>query len=338
MVISIQYLRGIASLLVLLEHIAWKGAQHLNHPLDWFHIGGGGVDIFFIISGFIMAFTTSGKYGALGKVFAFMKKRFLRILPLYWLLTIVALIVFMILPDWVNTSGGKTNIPFSFLLIPSDGKFLLQNGWTLSIEFYFYFLFAFGLIFRESIGRIVTFFILMSLFIIGLFAEPEGLYTNFLANPVLIEFVVGILIFYFYRRQFNIPIIIPCIMITVSIFLFVELNSHNGVFTRWRVVDFGIPSFLLCFGVVLLEKQIVKKKFKALQNLGDSSYSLYLVHPFVLSACALVINKFELTNRIPSFFIIFIWIFLSIFSGYLCYLFVENKMAKIIRGRSNAPE
>ena len=99
------------------------------------------MELFFIISGFIMCHTTQSSQGRWKDVGHFMVNRFTRILPLYWLLTALALVVFLIAPDKVNSSGGDTKIWQSFLLVPSEGKFLIMNGWTLTYEFFFYLLF-----------------------------------------------------------------------------------------------------------------------------------------------------------------------------------------------------
>ncbi|NJN75784.1 MAG: acyltransferase [Synechococcaceae cyanobacterium RL_1_2] len=91
MLYSVQYMRAIAALLVVIGHAAWKGEQYSYDPLFWFQIGGSGVDLFFIISGYIMCYTVDKKKINL---FNFIKARIVRIMPLYWILTSLALIAF----------------------------------------------------------------------------------------------------------------------------------------------------------------------------------------------------------------------------------------------------
>jgi exopolysaccharide production protein ExoZ len=332
MVISIQYLRGLASLMVLIEHITWKGKQYLDDPLKWFHIGGAGVDIFFIISGFIMCYTTRGKHGSIGSISSFLKKRVLRIMPLYWLLTIIALIVYILIPERINTAGGETEILSSFFLFPTQGSFLLKNGWTLSYEYYFYIIFSMGLFFQETVGRYLVSIILLSLVVIGLVFAPKGIYHAFLSNPVLIEFLMGIVLYYCFMKFKSFPRSLSLIIVLAAVAIFVFLNRIGGFFFGPRIVDYGIPAFMLCMGVVLLEKDIERHKISILQKLGDSSYSLYLLHPFVLSAFVLCLDLLHIKKSKFAAIIVCFMVLVSLFAGYLCYLFVEKKMDKRLRG------
>ena len=95
MIFSIQYMRAIAALLVVINHAAWKGAQFSTDPLGWFNIGGAGVDLFFIISGYIMCHTV---YLKKKNFSSFLNARLKRIMPLYWVLTTMALTIFIIFP------------------------------------------------------------------------------------------------------------------------------------------------------------------------------------------------------------------------------------------------
>ncbi|MBY8111691.1 acyltransferase family protein [Vibrio fluvialis] len=95
MLISIQYFRAIAALFVLLSHASHK-VELESSITNLFKLGNYGVDLFFIISGFVMCFSIDGKCP---NPIKFMKARFIRILPLYWILTLVALIVFLFKPE-----------------------------------------------------------------------------------------------------------------------------------------------------------------------------------------------------------------------------------------------
>ena len=136
-ILSIQWMRAIAILMVILQHAAWKGTQYSTNPLGWLKVGEAGVDLFFIVSGFVICHVTYNKTPA---PFEFVKARLVRILPLYWLLTCVALVVYLIKPELVNSSGGITSVFHSFTLLPTSSKYLIRNGWTLSYELYFYIL------------------------------------------------------------------------------------------------------------------------------------------------------------------------------------------------------
>ena len=128
MLYSIQYLRGVAALLVVLHHISHKGRQYDVSSLNWLNIGNSGVDLFFIISGFIMCYTTHNRNILF---LEFIKLRFQRILPLYWLFTTLALVVYWVAPQYINSSGGETGILASYLLLPTGERYLVNNGWPV---------------------------------------------------------------------------------------------------------------------------------------------------------------------------------------------------------------
>ncbi|MBT9431228.1 acyltransferase [Candidatus Sodalis endolongispinus] len=136
MIKSVQYLRAIAALMVVMHHVIIKWRQYDVPSLSWFHIGYYVVDLFFIISAYIMCNTTEQREVTFRR---FIFARCTRILPLYWLMTVAALAIFIIKPSVVNSSSGTTSVIASFFLLPDGTRFLVNNGWTLSYEFLFYF-------------------------------------------------------------------------------------------------------------------------------------------------------------------------------------------------------
>ncbi|MEQ6343181.1 acyltransferase family protein [Vibrio cyclitrophicus] len=131
MLLSIQYLRGVAAILVLMTHASYKMYVLSGSDNSNFSIGNAGVDLFFIISGFIICLSLDKQKIGPARFFI---NRIVRIIPMYWILTIVVLLVYLFNPGIVNSSGGETSIMGSFTLIPGDYKYLINNGWTLSSE------------------------------------------------------------------------------------------------------------------------------------------------------------------------------------------------------------
>src|SRR5579863_980395 len=141
-IFAIQYLRGMAAVIVVLHHIfSTRGLEYLFLP--WF--GGFGVDIFFVISGFIMWQTTAAV--EIGPV-EFWRRRIIRIVPLYWIFLTVLLIAASLLPSVLYTTviNPESTIK-SFLFVPyyhESQKIIapiLIPGWSLNYEMFFYFLF-----------------------------------------------------------------------------------------------------------------------------------------------------------------------------------------------------
>lgn len=330
MLFTIQFLRGIAAVMVVMTHVAHKGNQYGTSSLNWFNIGGSGVDLFFIISGFIMCYTTHNKKITPAN---FIKNRISRIIPLYWALSFLALLVFIIAPNLVNSSGGETGIIESFFLIPSGVKFLIQNGWTLSFEFYFYIIFS-AFIFltnKPTIRYIGISSIILTLAMTGVICAPTNSFATFLTNQLLLEFSLGIIGFYCIKNfKFNGAYSI--LLITTGLLLLIYKNfhgSHDFIFER--VITIGLPMFFVFVGLVSLESFFAEKKGvvkSAFEYIGDISYSTYLVHPFALSALALLLKKMNLVNE---FIFPVILISGAIISGSLVYHWFEMPVAKLIK-------
>ena len=210
MLINIQFLRFVAALLVVFYHTAARMPENPTSLHGLFAIGEAigfaGVDIFFVISGFIMAHTTMDQSGATaGSGFA--RRRFARIYSGHWPFFILTLVVFY----WARQDHfAASNLLSSFFLWPQPlNRTLLEITWTLSFELYFYLLFCLliWLCPRSARLRICSIIIVALLFlalyrqfVLGSF-EPDQLYLMsfwdyFLTSPFIIEFFAGAIIAY----------------------------------------------------------------------------------------------------------------------------------------------
>lgn len=328
---SIQFLRGIAALMVVMTHVAHKGGQYGTGSLSWFKIGGDGVDLFFIISGFIMCYTTHDKRMTF---FSFMKNRVQRIIPLYWTLSFVALLVFIFSPHLVNSSGGRTGVLESFFLIPNGVKFLIQNGWTLSYEFYYYFIFSI-FIFLTSVksyrylGITLT---IMMLAVVGVVFKQTSAYFMFLFSDLLLEFSFGILAFVLFQKL-KPGSILSTLMILFGLSYLIFRNAYGTPDVVFgKPITSGIPMFLIFLGLISLENWFVNNDgrfVRLFEQLGNCSYSLYLVHPFVLSPLAMILKKMNMLNSVLFPVLLVVG---SIAAGLLTYNFLEKPLTKIIKG------
>ncbi len=330
MLLSIQLLRGLAALLVVLHHIAFKEKVYNTYGLDWLHIGASGVDLFFIISGFIMCHATHNKEISFGK---FIYLRFERILPLYWLFTTLALIVFIFYPKVVNSSGGHTSIISSYFLIPTNDKYLVQNGWTLSYEFYYYMIFsAFIWLSKNRVvrysGVVLT---LCGLSTIGLFYISHNILIKFVFSSWLYEFAMGVFSFYIFMK-YKTSKKIGLILICIGVSLLGYKNYHMDLLSSMPgAVSVGLPMWLIFHGFLSQEEWLKKRTsilLKAGILLGYSSYSLYLVHPFILSPAAMVLTKMHLNT--PYVFTLGLLI-PAVISGVVVYMYIEKPMVNYLK-------
>ncbi|MFT6987142.1 MAG: exopolysaccharide production protein ExoZ [Psychromonas sp.] len=326
MYISVQYLRAFAAFLVLLSHIGYKLSMNGSDLIDQnFHVGGYGVDLFFIISGFIMCVTLDKKKPSL---VLFLRDRILRIIPLYWFLTSFALLIYLLKPSLVNSSGGDTSIFTSFTLIPNGDKYLINNGWTLSFEFLFYFIFALFIGVNLSVKKFTVAAILLLVFIGGT-VDLDRPFLVFLFSPLLLEFAMGILSYLIIKR-FLLSGLISILLIVLSCVMLSFVNhgwKFDGHFAR--VINGGLPMMFLFVGFVALESKI--KMFTTPYEIGMSSYSMYLIHPFVLAGVTFFVKYFSIIHY--NLLYGFLMFFMSFIIGWLCYFYVELNINKYVRNK-----
>lgn len=324
---SIQYLRALAAMMVVLTHMAHKLESNSINFLGDFWIGAYGVDLFFIISGFIMTNTVSGKKS---RPLMFIVARFKRILPLYWILTLVSLFIYLYNPLLINSSGGVTDVFSSFLLIPTGGKYLINNGWTLTYEFLFYFIFSLCMLVNYKV--VFCFFILLLLSLIGFAVRIENVYLYPITSPLLIEFALGIFAFWIVKKEF-INFLFANLFIFFGLSLLVYQYHYGGYLNDFeRIASGGLPMLFLFLGVVSLEAKITTKLKKILNPIfiiGMSSYSLYLFHPFILAAITIFFKFFGIVDLSLVYF--GVMCVSSIFSGYFLYRWVEVPIANYLR-------
>jgi peptidoglycan/LPS O-acetylase OafA/YrhL len=317
---SIQMLRGIAALSVVIAHSSHKISQMGVENTFGFSFLGFGVDIFFIVSGFVMMYITDRNGTAVNNdylrlVSSFIKDRVIRIIPLYWFFTLLSLCVFLVLPDMVNSSGGGTGIIQSFLLlpVPTGTKFLIQNGWTLTYEFLFYIPFAALMLsgkYQKIIG-VILFFVLIDI-LSGIWQSD-----NFASYSIKYEFVLGMAIYLFYTGK-----LYQSLTVAIVAFFLAYLNAGD----QGRVFHEGIAAFIVVLIAVSSEKFLLKVIFylRPLIFLGDISYSLYLSHPFILQGISVIFKRLHF--NMLGIFLYCIMITFSILLGYLCFVFLERNM------------
>lgn len=329
-VIGLQYLRGIAALSVVIYHFVEYVDPTPADQLYWKALLAAGVDVFFVISGYIIWLTTLKP--DLQPV-DWLKSRAIRIVPLYWLALIVTLLVGAVTAE----SYTLDETIRSFLFIPvnsTHGHFepILKPGWTLNYEFEFYLLTA-ALLFLPRAGWRLA--ILVAIFgalsALRRHANVDDAIQFRLTSPMPFEFVAGIVISIVTRhiRTWRTkPLLGAASLLGAALFVVViSPRLHpNGP----RVVYFGIPAALLVFGLVCLEDLIRRHVVRPLKFLGDSSYSLYLSH--MLTVKPLLVALGIIGIAAPGFVFVAAVLFTTVAGG-LIYVTVERPLLLGLRGR-----
>jgi len=341
---NLQVLRFAAATAVVYAHAVDLAALDLGQETlvaanSALHsIGAAGVDIFFVLSGFIITMTSRGQQG-LEHSRAFLWKRFKRVAPIYWLLSTPTLL--HQIHDQALVSGELIATflfwPFTSLTMSFP---LLGPGWTLCFEMLFYLAFGAGIAFggRSMWLIIAAYFAFLTA---GFLVEAPAL--KFLGSPLILEFLLGVLIAKTWRRisQRAGGIILTLGLIAfLPTFILGPMQLNDGAAMNEplaglaRVVMWGLPAALIVLAAVRLEtaQTFPTPLRRSLVFLGDASYAVYLVHTIVLRGFGRLV---ELTGlQIPGDIIVLIGLIGSVIGGVFVHILLEKPLLGLMSGKS----
>ena len=329
---NIQCLRGLAALAVVLCHISISQAHlcgHATYLTSLFGNGWAGVDLFFVISGFVMVKVTIGKCGNPINALKFAFDRLFRIFPLYWAISAVVLVIFIIHPG-VFHNIGHPSFWRSFLLLPQNQQNpLVGQAWTLIYEMYFYYVFTALLLVPERFMTAALLSWATALIIVSLTFPAVSSWPVLatIKDPICLEFVLGALVgkivcsgFKQYARQ---AIIVGTATIVISATC---IPRSYGIESWARVLLFGLPSAILTYGAVASEGRVRLPRWLA--RLGDCSYSLYLIHMLPIGAVALLSSRLPRDVKLVAGPVM---LFAAVASGELGYHLLELRAMRIVK-------
>ena len=212
MIYRLQLLRFLSAFSILLLHLILFGndkyglnAPHLKPVADYLMIG---VDIFFIISGFIMMYTARTHNNNPNEtkfytIKSFYLKRISRIYPVWWILCLMLLPILLMKPEWINSSVEvSTSFWHSFFLIPHKSVPLIMVGWTLEFEMFFYLIFGITLLLSPKIQFFVITFLFTASILFTSFIETllPPAFAELITSPLLLYFPIGMALCFFYKK------------------------------------------------------------------------------------------------------------------------------------------
>jgi peptidoglycan/LPS O-acetylase OafA/YrhL len=320
MIKNLQCLRAFAAINVVYFHTLLASESYgklvsiLTIIGTW---GQNGVDIFFVLSGFVMIHTQIQKPK---KIHEFYFSRLNRIVPIYWLITLFIVLIYFLLPDIFRnlTLDIKKIISSLFFTskIVTGGFPIIVVGWTLEWEMLFYFIFGLSL-FLKDIRKII---VLIFLFMLLIF--------TFSKTFLIFEFFLGVLIGYTYNKvKFNetnglIILIIGIILLLLSINSGFDPQKYLLVagFKLDRFFIWGIPSAFIVLGAVYYRQ--ISNSF--LVYLGNASYSIYLVQVLTVPFFYKFITYFNI--EMNSNLLTILCLFLSVSFGCFFYSLIEKNL------------
>ena len=261
--LSIHYLRAVAALMIVVYHVYSHCLVSIDHPVTVIWLKNG-IGLFFAISGFVMVSSTSGQDCGPAK---FLLRRLRRIVPLYWLATLLMALLHQEANGWRFLSS-LLFVPTSDTLQGRISPPVLDVGWTLNFEMAFYGLFALAMLLprRLAIGTLAL--LLTSLAFLGgtLRAVPM---LDYYCQPCLLDFAVGLLI-----AQLRVQAPIWCLPLGFA------LLALTPQFVETPIVSVTLPVALILASALSVERFL--RETPAMMLLGDASYAIYLFHLFVV--------------------------------------------------------
>lgn len=330
--VGIQALRFVAAALVVIAHTTQAILTRLHGGDDtgYWVLGTFGVDIFFVISGFIMASTTKNAPVSFESATQFFVRRLIRVVPLYWIYTTLKLLIVGLVPaSSTKVFPSFEHIVASYLFIPhvdaSGGVWpALPVGWTLNYEMFFYLVFAVAISltrFRATTTAVV--FLGM-----GVLAalSPGSTVLSFLGDSLLLEFLFGVAIARGIERWQPMGrvggVVAPIAAMLMACWL---LSLSTGL---PRSLAWGVPAALIVGAVVVLEPQLkAVSGIRAVSPLGDASYSLYLSHAFSVPALVAAFGVFGVGSDV---LMIVVTLVISTALSLLSYRWMEQPIAKLL--------
>ncbi len=340
----IQVFRGIASLLVVGVHGELIFEQNLDQQFlfNIFHFGGSGVDFFFVLSGFIIYYVHKKDLGKEHKLKQFVLKRLVRIYPIYWVILAAKLIASLSLGYSNTHERSWWEIFQAFSLFPLDRGILSESflgvSWTLTYEIFFYCIFGlliyFGL--KKCLPLIGIWLGAVLINSIGLLPLPENyVVLNFLFSILHLEFALGILAAYLISRD-RVKHGEKIMYVGMFLFTLAAINFNYKLFPVPDILAFAIPSTLLVIGAAAWETKTYVQIPSFLILLGNASFSLYLIHGFVMNnvtkiTIALGWEGLIFQSNVLMTIFALINMVLATIVGCLLYLYIEKPLVTVLR-------
>ena len=345
---SIQILRGLAALAVVLFHYRFylvPDGGDMTIPDSILGWGGIGVDLFFVISGFIIYYVADGKDNGFKSSAEFIVNRLIRIVPLYYFILLIAFLTdgamsIFHYPDKINNLiSALTFTPYlqssAPLYIDSNGMYNIR--WSLNYELYFYLVFSICLLLKPRITALAFWFAIPAMVAYCLQSnftlstkgyEFESVLARFLTNPIIMEFGFGVIVGYIYKKN-KCRIKSQSALVPLLTLLCIGVGIYSQKLTAYNLLS-GVAFSLLVLVFALYNDAVIRIFPRFFIVLGNISFSLYLIHN---PLSVFMLNKTEkilpgMLNSVPGFVAMTMT---SIVAAYFSYRYVETKFTRKLR-------
>jgi exopolysaccharide production protein ExoZ len=277
----VQVLRAVAALMVVLHHSTILLIERDGLGYNWVN-GASGVDVFFVISGFVMTLSSAPLLSTRHPARTFLARRIERVFPLYWLVTTIKIVTVLAIPSLaIHAIGTPWHVVSSYLMLPWSGyEPVLIAGWTLNFEMAFYVLFAVALAIRVRLLWVVAPVLVVLGVLAGMSPNRDAHTLPFYENTMVLEFLFGVLLAKSLPQARRISMPAAVVLILGGFGLLIAWAHPN--FSLYRGILWGVPALAVVWGAVALDFRWGYLAPGWLMELGDASYSIYLTHGLVL--------------------------------------------------------
>lgn len=328
----LQIYRGIASLAVVFHHTYGSFAHyhHLDNVFLQFlaSLGKLGVDFFFVLSGFIIAYTTYNYRDQITYLKKYTFNRIIRIYVPYLPVSFAMLLLYFLLPS-MSDSTRSISLWTSIFLIP-DGNPALSVGWTLVFEMFFYIVYSLNFLSKK------IWLVALLLWIIGILSfhilniKIDHALLSLAVSWYNIEFILGVLVAYLLKKNYlqsvsKIVVFFPVLLFTF--FIYLKLNDISYFpFSQNLIFALSAASFVFV-GIHVYSKKISSRNF--LMLLGNSSFSLYLLHNPLQSFLVRLVPK--VNSQALIFLELLVVILICCAISYIYYLIFEKYLISLLK-------
>ncbi|MBP1206767.1 peptidoglycan/LPS O-acetylase OafA/YrhL [Duganella sp. 1411] len=349
----VQLLRGVAALLVVLAHGRYALLGSPAYPLadQLLGQGGMGVDLFFIISGFIMCYSTAGDGGGPAATARFLIKRVTRVWPVYAVATLLSVFVLYGGAGHFHSAANRWTFWHTLAMLPADPRaapyfsLTLPVAWTLEFEMYFYLLFAASLLFRRWRWVALATWVLVTVVALPQLRGAAGLdvgrdlgyrlgYMTIVSSPYVLEFAAGAAIGWLYLQDWarlrNGALARHVLGLGTA---FAVWAIYGGVVLKSGPAGYGWPLALMLLCMALASKTVPIRVPALWMWLGSISYSLYLTHLLSQSLFGDTLVKLGIAQLSQSWPSLFMSTALALSVAALSHRYLELGLATWCRER-----
>lgn len=339
---NLQVCRAFAAITVVVGHAlhdagvvaARRGVEGPGFRIDWTF----GVDVFFVISGFIMVYVSGRDFTRPGAAWHFLGRRLIRIVPLYWALTTIMLAVGLLLPQLLAIPVGSFQyVVSSYLFIPEwrvgapvpEIRPLLALGWTLNYEMLFYVALA-GVMFLPVRRAIAVLTLVFAVAVTGRFAfDIQQTQLMFWSDPIILEFLMGCYLALARRAGWRLST--PAALLLAAAGM-AGLLANFGSAAELRPIMVGLPALMLVAAAALgpTLPRLAPTRFAIL--LGDASYALYLSHPLVIRTLREIWLKLA-DPAWPLWLYALLCVVVASLAAIPIYLLFERPITRLLQGK-----